>query len=76
MGYTVRYEQGHFQSGFCRVEDRKVLVINKFFDLEGRMNCLMEILQELPYSPENMEEEDKKLYEKAISMRSLQESEA
>ena len=29
IGYKVRYEQGHFQSGYCRVEARQIIVINK-----------------------------------------------
>ncbi|MFN8332533.1 MAG: hypothetical protein U0T81_15180 [Saprospiraceae bacterium] len=39
IGYKLRYEQGHFQAGYCRVESRKLIIINKFFDLEGRINC-------------------------------------
>ena len=42
--YKVRYEKGTFQSGYCIVEDKKVVVINKFFDTEGRINCLLDIL--------------------------------
>ena len=42
--YTVRYEKGHFQSGFCILEDRKVVVINKFFDLRARIESLDLIL--------------------------------
>lgn len=43
-GYTVRYERGHFQSGYCLLEARRVVVINRFLDLEGRINALTEIL--------------------------------
>ncbi len=42
--YSVRYAQGNFQSGYCLVKDQKVVVINKFFDLHGRLNTLIEIL--------------------------------
>ena len=42
-GYTVRYERGHFQSGYCLLEARRVVVINRFLDLEGRINALIEI---------------------------------
>lgn len=42
--YTVRYERGNFQSGYCIVEDRRIAVINRFYDTEGRINCLLEIL--------------------------------
>lgn len=42
--YTIRYEKGNFQSGYCIVESNKVVIVNKFFDTEGRINCLLDIL--------------------------------
>ncbi|MCO5247568.1 MAG: hypothetical protein M9887_01255 [Chitinophagales bacterium] len=45
--YVIRYEKGHFQSGYCVLRDKKVVVINRFFDIEARMNSLIEILQDL-----------------------------
>ncbi len=42
--YTVRYEKGNFQSGFCILEDKKVVIINKFFDLRARIESLDLIL--------------------------------
>lgn len=45
LGYEVRYEKGNFQSGYCIVTHRRMAVINKYFDTEGRMNSLMDIIQ-------------------------------
>jgi hypothetical protein len=42
--YTVRYERGHFNSGYCLLEDRRIVVINRFLNIEGRINALLEIL--------------------------------
>jgi hypothetical protein len=42
--YTVRYEKGSFNSGYCILEDRRVVVINRFLAVEGRINALLEIL--------------------------------
>lgn len=42
--YTVRYEKGNFNSGYCLVEQKKMAVVNKFYDVEGRINILMDIL--------------------------------
>ncbi len=75
MTYKVRYEQGHFQSGYCIVSSKNIIVINKFFDIEGRMNCLLELLPELKADPEQLDAEHKDLYQKAISMRTMQEIE-
>ena len=44
MEYTVRYEKGTFNSGYCIVEEKKIVVINRFFETEGRINCLLDIL--------------------------------
>ncbi|MBC6994301.1 hypothetical protein QWY85_09750 [Neolewinella lacunae] len=46
LGYTVRYEKGNFQSGYCLVESRRVAIINRFFDTEGRINVLFDILSQ------------------------------
>ena len=60
MDYTVRYEKGAFQSGYCVVQDRKVVVINKFFDTEGRINCLLDVLTDLLEQPHNLSEKSEK----------------
>lgn len=58
LGFTIRYEKGNFQAGYCIVQHRKVVVINKFFDLEGRINCMMDILAGLHIAnPENLSKE-------------------
>lgn len=45
--YLVRYEKGTFKSGYCILEDKKVLVINKYFDTESRINSLLDILSQI-----------------------------
>lgn len=42
--YIVRYEKGNFSSGYCVLEHKKVVVVNKFLNIEGRINALIEIL--------------------------------
>jgi hypothetical protein len=48
-GYVVRYEKGNFNSGYCILENRRVIVINKYFENEARINNLLEILQKLQF---------------------------
>jgi hypothetical protein len=43
--YEVRYEKGNFKSGYCILEHKKVVVVNKFSTLESRIQSLFEILQ-------------------------------
>jgi len=44
QGFTIRYEKGNFQAGYCILEDRKVIVVNKYFDITARINSLMDII--------------------------------
>jgi hypothetical protein len=64
LEYAVRYEKGNFQSGYCKVEERKIVVINKFFDTEARINCLLEILGGLSYNPDTLSPASLDLIEK------------
>ncbi len=43
--YDVRYEKGNFRSGYCIVEDKNVVVVNKFATVESRIQALFEIAQ-------------------------------
>jgi hypothetical protein len=42
--YVIRFEKGNFNSGYCVLEHKRVVVVNKFLNLEGRINALIEIL--------------------------------
>lgn len=46
-GYDVRYEKGNFKSNYCILEDKKIVVINKFSVLESKVQSLLEIIQSL-----------------------------
>ena len=43
--YMLRYEKGNFKSGFCVLKSTKVIIVNKFYSLEGKVNCLVDILR-------------------------------
>lgn len=73
--YTVRYEKGNFNSGYCIVEDRKIAVINKFYDVEGRMNVLLEILATIPIEEERLEESSLKFYKQLQKFLAREEEE-
>jgi hypothetical protein len=64
LDYAVRYEKGSFQSGYCLVENRRIAVINRFFDTEARINCLLDILSNMEYDPENLSPKSKEMIEK------------
>jgi hypothetical protein len=66
-GYIVRYERGNFQSGYCILEQRKVVVLNKFLPLEGRISTLIDIIPQLKIAPEMLSPEARRLYEEVLS---------
>jgi hypothetical protein len=61
-GYVIRYERGTFQSGYCILEQKKVVVLNKFLQTEGRINTLIDLMPQLDIRPEMLSEESNKLY--------------
>lgn len=66
-GYVLRYERGTFQSGYCILEEKKVVVLNKFLQTEGRINTLLDLIPQLDINTELLEEEPKKLYLNIVS---------
>ena len=62
-GYIIRYERGTFQSGFCILEDRKVVVLNKFLQLEGRINTLIDLIPQLKINGDTFTPESKKVFD-------------
>jgi hypothetical protein len=61
-GYVLRYERGNFQSGYCILEEKKVVVLNKFLQTEGRINTLLDLIPQLEINADLLTEESKKLY--------------
>ena len=66
-GYVLRYERGTFQSGYCILEQRKVVVLNKYLQLEGRINTLIDLIPQLHLSADTLSPESKKTYEDVMA---------
>ncbi|KIC92463.1 hypothetical protein [Flavihumibacter sp. ZG627] len=64
--YIVRYERGTFQSGYCILEQKKVVVLNKFLQLEGKINTMLDIIPQLRISKEELSAEVRKTYEEVL----------
>jgi hypothetical protein len=67
IGYKIIYEKGHFNSGYCIVNERKTIVINKFYKTDARINCLVYILNELEFDTEGFDAETLTLYERLLT---------
>jgi hypothetical protein len=62
-GYIIRYERGTFQSGYCVLESKKVVVLNKFLQTEGRINTLIDLLSNFAIEADHLSPDSKKLFE-------------
>ena len=62
-GYVVRYERGSFQSGYCILEEKKVVVLNKFLNIEGRINTLIDLIPSTTIVYELLTVDSQKMYD-------------
>jgi len=69
LGYKVRYEKGNFKTGSCLIEHSKVIVVNKFSNLEGKIAALVALVKESNADDSILEDKHKQFY------RSLQQTE-
>ena len=66
-GYIVRFEKGTFQSGYCILQQKRVVVLNKFLQTEGRINTLIDLLPLLNINIDDLTHESQKLYEELMT---------
>jgi len=70
--YVVRYERGTFQSGYCILEAKKVVVLNKFLSIEGRINTLVDLLPQLNINLDLLTHDSQKLYDELKKKAALE----
>lgn len=44
IGYSVRHDKGQFQSGYCVVNDKKLILFNRYTPLETRVNVMVKCI--------------------------------
>jgi hypothetical protein len=73
-GYVVRYERGNFQSGYCILEQKKVVVLNKFLSLEGRIQTVLDLLPQVKIEIDSLTDLSQRLYAGVLSMAAAKET--
>ncbi len=63
-GFEVRYERGHFKGGYCLVLQRHMVIVNKFHPIEGRIQALAAVIDQLDIDLEKLTDPQKKLMNK------------
>jgi hypothetical protein len=66
-GYILRYERGSFQSGYCILENKKVVVLNKFLNPEGRINTLIDLIPSVNINYDLLTLESQKMYDEVVA---------
>lgn len=56
LDYEIIYGKGNFQSGYCVVESQKKVVINRYFEVEARINSLVDILSNFTIKEGDLDE--------------------
>ena len=73
-GYVVRYERGNFQSGYCILEEKKVVVLNKFLSLEGRIQTVLDLLPQVLINIDLLTDQSQRLYADVLAMAAAKEA--
>jgi hypothetical protein len=60
--YILRYEKGNFKSGYCILKEKRIAIVNKYFTLEGKINCLLDILKSIELDVNILTEKNQKLF--------------
>ncbi len=47
LGFRLRYEKGSFIGGDCRVRENRVVVVNKFLPIEGKIATIAHVIRKL-----------------------------
>lgn len=61
--HILRYEKGNFKSGYCLLKDQKIIIVNKFYTTEGKINALLDIFRNVALDNSKFSEKSQKLYE-------------
>ena len=60
--YTLRYEKGNFQPGYCIILEKRVIIVNKYYPVDGKINSLLEIIRQIDIDPSQLSDNNKKLF--------------
>jgi galactitol-specific phosphotransferase system IIB component len=69
QGYKVRYEKGSFRTGACMLQTTKVVVVNKFSNLEIKIQSLWNILLDIEIDSEAISEKLLPIYEEVLKSK-------
>jgi len=64
--YVLRYEKGNFKSGYCLLREQKIMIVNKFYTIEGKITALLDILRSTELDTSKFSEKSKSIHEELM----------
>ncbi len=55
-GYKVRYEKGNFKTGACLLQNSRMIVVNKFSNLESKIHSVIELVRQLDIDTKQLDD--------------------
>lgn len=62
MDFKVRYEKGNFKTGSCLIEHSRVIVVNKFSNLEGKIIALVTLVKQTTIEENLLDEKQRQFF--------------
>ncbi len=69
LGFRLRYEKGNFRTGACILQESRVIVVNRFLDLEAKIQALVEVLADVPLDTVALDQLDDKQRQFLLSIK-------
>ncbi len=63
MGFKVRYEKGNFKTGSCLLEYNKIIVVNKFSNLDVKIGALVALIKQTNSSDNLLDEKQRQFFQ-------------
>lgn len=67
-GYTIRYEKGNFNPDYCILEQKKVVIVNKYFNTEAKVTSLLAIILKIKIDRKKMSIDANQFYNKLAQL--------
>jgi hypothetical protein len=62
-GYKVRYEKGNFKTGACLLQSSRMIVVNKFSNIESKIQAVAELVRQLEIDVRNFDDKQLAFYQ-------------
>ena len=59
LNYKLRYEKGNFKTGACMLDSSRVIVVNKFSNLESKIMSVASLVQTMETDEALLDEKQK-----------------